>query len=216
MIAALIAATTPVALGFYRAARAGQEVRQAAAEPPQVDLGRAFEEKVCLAAVSKNLKGDLSDRKREEQKCQKPECVTLKILYRLRVEVRGQRPCDTPESQKLLDGRLEAELVAAFDKDGTGRGTHAGNFKWGGAGSTVAGRMSGVTNAGTHRDPLMECERCDARGHMEGELEGVVVDGAHKGCRVTGTYVIQFDPSKGGTGSAVQGTLEANLICPCR
>jgi hypothetical protein len=108
----------------------------------------------------------------------------------------------TNRTKTLFVGRL----VTAFEIDGEHRGFHAGDFEWTvTAGLKVAGRMSGVTNVGTHREPpLKPCQKCDERGVMEGRLSGQVTtsqDPALNGCQVIAAYRIRFDPSrKGGNG----------------
>lgn len=100
------------------------------------------------------------------------------------------------------------------------RGFHAADFVWFGAGGLkLEGRMSGVTNEGSHRLPIKACQRCDDRGIMEGRLCGQVTtapDPTLKGCQVIAAYRIKFDPSvRGGSGRAV-GTIEGVIISPCR
>ena len=73
-----------------------------------------------------------------------------------------------------------------------------------------------MTNAGTHRPPLMQCERCEEPGHMEGCLEAVVIEGQHKGCRLVATYAIRFDAGAAPQNTAFRGTVEGVLICDCR
>jgi hypothetical protein len=179
-----------------------------------LDLGPSYEEPICMQQVSKDLKGEFSVEKQEQLDCAEPPCVTLKGWITFGVEVMPHDPCDAVPA---FDGTIEGELVFAYINDGHGRGYHLGRFKWAGSASTLIGRMSGVTNAGTHRAPATAaCEPCDPPGHMEGRLDAVVVDGEYQGCRVLATYVIDFDP-----GSRVQstglrgGTLEGVLICPC-
>jgi hypothetical protein len=59
----------------------------------------------------------------------------------------------TNRTKTLFVGRL----VTAFEIDGEHRGFHAGDFEWTvTAGLKVAGRMSGVTNVGTHREPPLK------------------------------------------------------------
>ena len=177
-------------------------------------------ERICLHDVSKDVRGELDQNVEEHEKCGVPECRTLKTVHRLKVEVRGH-DCDSGLG-KLLDGTLVVDrLVTAFEEDGHHRGIHAGDFQWESKGAVIRGRMSGVTNAGTHRAPVFEpgCERCDERGVLTGRLCGEVVE-AHVGelreCKVVAIYKIRFDPSEGGGSGAVYGTLEGMVICPCR
>ena len=173
-----------------------------------------YNDPVCLSAVSKDAKGELKVTKQQRQTCKKPKCQTLKVRYRLRLRIKSHKPCD---KNKRLDGSLEARLVVATDKDGHGRGIHDGRFLWLGAGATkVSGRMQGTTNNGTHRNPLMKCERCDARGHMEGVLNGRIIGGPLKGCRVTASYMINYDPGKAGQNTSAVGTIEGVVICKCK
>ena len=80
----------------------------------------------------------------------------------------------------------------------------------------IRGRMKGITNAGTHRKPLDACEQCDQRGHMEGRLDGKIVRGKLKGCRISASYVINYDPGAAGQDTSVIGTIEGVAICPCK
>jgi hypothetical protein len=183
-------------------------------EPPVL-----LTERVCVHDLSKDVRGELDLNDSELEKCVAPECRTLKTVHRLRVEVRGH-DCDS-HLGKLLDGKLVVDrLVTAFEEDGHHRGIHAGDFRWESEGAVIAGRMSGVTNAGTHRAPVFEpgCERCAERGVLTGRLCGEVVE-AHVGelreCKVVAIYKIRFDPSEDGGSGTVYGTLEGMVICPC-
>ena len=180
-----------------------------------LDLGPYYKEKICMLPVSKNLRGEIDLSDRDLQKCRRPACETLKAVHALKLEIRTHRPCDAVAVRRL-DGKLDGKLVFAFIEDGNHRGYHVARFEWSSASSELLGRMSGITNAGTHRDPLMHCERCDDRGQMEGRLDAVVVKGDHKGCRVLASYMIDFDPSSGAISTAVEGTLEGVLICDCK
>lgn len=176
---------------------------------------------VCLAALSKDLQGRLRLRSSKRQACRVPECVTLKVVHQLLLKPTPHRPCDSPAA-KAFDGPIEvARLVTVFDQDGNHRGFHAGDFTWSGSGGLkVAGRLSGVTNVGTHRAPAFRtCQRCSELGVMEGRLCGQVVqtrDPALKGCQVIAAYRLRFDPSRQGGSGAVRGTLEGVIVCPCR
>ena len=119
----------------------------------------------------------------------------------------------------FLDGTLGAKLSTAFDTDGLHQGFHSGEFVWTGqAGLTVKGRMSGITNTGTHRKPIKDCQTCRDRGIMEGKLCGEVIEAGHpklKGCQVIAAYRIKFDPSEKGGEGGVVGTIEGVIVCFC-
>ena len=154
----------------------------------------SFESRVCLSAVSKDgVEGELKVERDEPQKCPERDCLTLKVVYELRLSLRSHRECDQhPE----LDGDLRATLVVATDKDGLGRGIHEGGFEWTSGGSVIKGRMHGITNAGTHRAPVANCEPCDQKGHLEGTLESeTIADGDLAGCSITASYVLDYHPN---------------------
>jgi hypothetical protein len=110
--------------------------------------------------------------------------------------------------------------VSVFDQDGLHRGFHAGDFVWQGVpGLQVVGRISGVTNVGTHRAPAFkDCQKCDDKGVMEGRLCGQIASTSNvalNGCQVIAAYRINFDPGAAGGQGAVRGTLEGMIICSC-
>jgi hypothetical protein len=185
-------------------------------EPPII-----LQQKMCLNAVSKNLKGNFKPTAREKQSCARPECKTLKTVHALRMKTQSNPPCDSPLS-KSLEGEFVVErLVTAYEVDGNNRGFHAGDFVWKSMAATIAGRISGMTNVGTHRAPVFQpaCQKCDTRGVMEGRLCGQVVETQNpelKDCHIVGSYRIKFDPSVGGgAGQTVSAVIEAELICRC-
>lgn len=183
-------------------------------DDPAGILDKAF----CVSAVSKDLKGELKRSSSTQKKCQTPKCTTLRTVHALKVEVKATN-CDSPVAAPL-NGTLGTKLSTAFDTDGNHRGVHAGDFTWAGAGGLkITGRMSGVTNEGSHRRPIQDCQKCSDIGIMEGRLCGQVIDGGQtpklKGCQVTAAYRIKFDPSKTGGDGAVIGTLEGVLMCFC-
>jgi hypothetical protein len=174
-------------------------------------------EALCLAALSKNLKGDLKLGSSKAQKCKERECVSLKVTHALKLKVIAAG-CDSPLS-KPLDGLFTAKLVSAFETDGDHRALHAGEFGWSAAnGVKITGRMIGVTNVGTHRLPIKECQTCKDVGIMEGQLCGQVSaprGSPLQGCQVRAAYRIRFDPSEKGGSGAVVGTLEGLVLCFC-
>jgi hypothetical protein len=185
-------------------------------DPPTI-----LQRTVCLATLSKDLEGRLSRRSSKRQQCRLPQCVTLKVVHRLQLKPTPHPPCDSPLA-RAFDGPIEVvRLVTVFDQDGMHRGFHAGEFTWTGSGGfKAAGRLSGVTNLGTHRTPAFkDCQRCNELGVLEGRLCGQVVQTrspALKGCQVIAAYRIRFDPSTQGGSGAVRGTLEGVIVCPCR
>jgi hypothetical protein len=184
-------------------------------EIEKLDPKQYYKEPICMVRVSKNWQGDFKVAERDEKKCQKPSCTTVKGLIKVESKIERNRPCDSVAAGSL-DGEIRGELVFNYIEDGQHRGYHVGRIEWLGNGSKLIGRMTGTTNAGTHRPPLMQCERCEEPGHMEGCLEAVVVEGEHKGCRVVATYAIEFDPGVAPQDTAFRGALEGVLICDCQ
>ena len=179
-----------------------------------IDLAEYYKEPVCMCAVSKDLKGRFEVREQARHECKKPVCLTLSAFLTMDSKVTAHRPCDSVACMRL-DGDLSAELVFKYMDDGQHRGYHVGRAKWSSPGGTLVGKMAGTTNAGTHREPLDKCERCDVRGHMEGRLDAVVTDGEHKGSRLLASYCIRFDPGMQAQSTAIIGTLEGVLIQAC-
>jgi len=184
------------------------------------DPAAVLDKEYCLSAVSKNLRGEFAAPHPKRHECNKPECRTLRVTQVLKVEVTPEH-CDSPLA-KNLNGTLVVErLASAFDQDGNHRGIHAGDFVWTGVNHvTVKGRLSGMTNEGTHRAPAFtECQRCEQRGVMEGLLCGQVdapgIDDLN-GAQITASYRIKFESTPNGPAGAVLGTLEGMIITPCR
>jgi hypothetical protein len=120
-----------------------------------------------------------------------------------------------------LDGRIEVrDLVHVYDTDGSQRGLHSGRFRWESGIGLIFGKLSGITNAGTHQAPAFdECQRC-ADPVMEGQLCGTVCRTreprvAH--CQVIGSYLLRVESSSDGLPEQrVVGTFEGVLVCPCQ
>lgn len=180
-----------------------------------------LERHVCLSALSKNLKGTLRPLHHELERCPKLRCTTLKTIHFAQFRVNSNKPCDS-RTGTLLDGQLTIRnLVTAFEGgDGTRRGVHEGDFLWRGRSLDVVGTLSGITNAGTHREPPFKpCQTCDAKGYMEGRFCGTIRKSERPqllGCQVIGTYRFHFKPTKaeGGQG-AIGGTMEGEIVCAC-
>lgn len=177
-----------------------------------------YQQPICLLPVSKNLRGELDLCFSEREECHEPGCLTYKTDHVLRLEVEGF-DCDG-EAGACLDGRfLVRNLVHALIENGHGRGPHTGDFTWRGDCMIVVGEMSGMTNIGTHREPVFDpCQVCDQRGVLEGRLVGRIVRARDKrlvGCCLTAVYRIRFDPSERFQDTGVEGTLEGVIVHPC-
>jgi hypothetical protein len=182
-------------------------------DDPEAIMGNEF----CLSALSKDLRGNLRLDEIQDHECERPRCITLRTLHDLTAEIVGTK-CDSSLA-KTLDGKINVRLFTAFDTDGEHRGVHAGDFQWESPGVVITGRMSGVTNEGTHREPIGQCQRCDDVGILEGRLCGQIIETKLEElykCEIVAAYRIRFDAStKGGSGT-VAGTIEGLIICPCR
>lgn len=183
-------------------------------EDPAAILEKAF----CVTHVSKNLEGKLVLTSMKDQKCKEPKCQTRRVAHALKVIVTRTR-CDS-DPGKFLDGDLTVKLSTAFDTDGMHRGFHSGDFSWTGVGGLlITGRMSGITNTGTHRRPIKDCQKCNDVGILEGRLCGEIIKGGDsklKGCQVMAAYRIKFDPSEKGGSGAVVGTIDGVIVCFCK
>ena len=183
------------------------------------DPGTILEKNSCLNAISKNLEGRLKLSSAKDQTCRVPECQTLKTVHKLVMAPSPNEPCDSKFAAPFAGKITVARLVTAFIKNEKGRGFHAGDFEWAAPGLKVQGRMSGVTNVGTHRAPVFrECQRCDDIGVMEGRLCGQVVeskDASLGQCQIVAAYRIQFEPSDGGNLRFEGATLEGIISCLC-
>jgi hypothetical protein len=179
-----------------------------------------FQQQVCINPLSKNLKGTLTLLERKEELCTVPPCKTLKTIHRLKVEARVNTPCDSRVARSFSGTIVVEKLITAFDQGGSHRGVHAGDFVLVAPSLKATGRISGLTNQGTHRLPAFtDCQKCDARGVMEGRLCGQVVesqDPALKGSQIVAAYRIKFDPSVTGGSGAIVGVLEGVIAVRCK
>ena len=187
-----------------------QITEQLRKEIDTLDLEYVYEEKVCMVKVSKDLSGSFTVIRQEWQECAAPLPNTLKAMIALKAQVTSHSPCDDPNYARVFDGDIQGELVFAYMDSGSDRGYHVGKFEWHGGDALLVGKMSGVTNAGTHR----ACEPCDQGGHMEGRLDAIVVEGKFEGGRLLAVYVISYDTSGEAQDTGFSGALEGVLILP--
>ena len=191
----------------------------AAAAPPVCfdDPPGILEKKFCVSPLSKNFKGQFDLSSSKQQLCNQPKCQTLKTVNKVVLSL-GSNTCDS-QIGKLLGGGITVTLITAYDQDGLHRGFHAGDFTWNVSGTTkVIGRMSGVTNEGSHRLPIKDCQKCDEIDILEGRLCGQVVDTQNpslKGCQVMAVYRLKFKATKDGGKGPAWGVIEGVVICRC-
>jgi hypothetical protein len=148
----------------------------------------------CIYPFSKTMSGKYRILKKEEDKCEELKCSSLKIMQTLEFTVLSNPECDS-EKAKTFDGTLRMRLLQGLINNGEGRGAHQGLFRLdGNSDSYIIGQLRGVTNAGTHHSPLQECESCDIKGHMEGELNGTVYnkEDIRTMDRLMATYALEF------------------------
>jgi hypothetical protein len=185
-------------------------------EARPADLAKAV---LCLDELSKDLKGELMIIDAEDHVCRTLDCRTLVVEHVIRAEVFGH-DCDS-ELGKLFDGRFSVRDLTTVFAHGSGlrRGLHTGTFQWRTTVGILQGRLSGMTNEGTHREPAFQgCQTCGDIGVLEGRLCGRLVrasDPQLVGAQVTGAYRFRFDPNeKGGEGGLV-GTIEGLVVRAC-
>jgi hypothetical protein len=177
---------------------------------------------LCLDELSKDVRGDLRLVEARRHECREEDCLTLTAEHLLRLELTSHA-CDSALGA-LFNGRLVSkDLVSVFAAgSGNRRGMHTATFVWQSAVATVTvqGRLAGMTNEGTHREPAFSaCQRCDERGIMEGRLCGRIVrtaDPRLTGAQVAAAYRLRFDPGEDGGQSPVTGTIEGLVVRTCR
>jgi hypothetical protein len=175
----------------------------------------------CVIALSKDVHGETELQSSTEHVCAKSGCVTLRTHGVLKVALAGNAPCDHALAQELSGSLFIQTLATAYEKDGRGRGVHAGDFKWISAKKDeIDGRISGITNAGLVRaKPFTPgFENCVSEGILVGRLCGRVVKALNPeltGAQVVATYRFHTTSTPKGESGPVVGTLEGVLITPC-
>lgn len=159
------------------------------------------------------------------------ECNSYKTIHQLNLDIITNEPdnsrCNIGNQLaggRRLDGRLYVcDLIHAFSSGGdpTSRGFHGGNFTWVDAttGIVAEGKLSGITNGGTHRLPLpppegceQPCQECWAPGFMDGRFCGTIrrshADPSLLGCQIVGMYKLRFEGTLKDDRNPVTGVLE--------
>jgi hypothetical protein len=180
-----------------------------------------LEQRTCLTPLSKTMAGRVGRPEPERRECDDPPCLTLTTRQELELELRGF-DCEDPgaAAASLLGVIRVVDLVHVFDGSGDGRGFHSGDFRWESQRTLVLGRMSGITNAGTHHPPVLDCQECRAPGFLQGRLCGSIAraeDPALRGAHVFANYVIRAGDLAGDglPEQRVEGTLEGLLVQGC-
>lgn len=177
-----------------------------------------LEQRTCVTALSKTLEGRIGQPEPERRQCDEPACLTLTSRQMLELEARPFE-CDADPVQ--LHGVLRViDLIHVFDTSAEQRGFHSGDFRWESDRTLVFGRMSGITNAGTHHRPVLDCQECKAPGVLQGRLCGSIArtdDPALRGAHVFANYVLRVDDLAGDgiPEQRVLGTLEGVLVQGC-
>jgi len=183
-------------------------------DDPQLML----EQRTCVTALSKVVEGRVTPPEPERRECDDPPCLTLTTRQSLELEV---QPFECDEDPVPLRGVLRVmDLVHVFDTSAEQRGFHSGDFRWESDRTLVFGRMSGITNAGTHHQPVLDCQDCKAPGFLQGRLCGSIAradDPALRGAQVFTNYVLRAGDlsGEGIPEQRVLGTLEGVLVRGC-
>ncbi len=181
--------------------------------------GELVAAELCLDELSKDLAGELTLVESEQESCQPLDCRTLVTVHMIRAKV-WSHDCDS-ERGKLFDGLFTVRDLTTVYAHGSGlnRGSHAGTFTWRTSAGVVQGRLQGMTNEGTHREPAFDgCQKCGDVGVMEGRLCGRLVRSADPklaGIQLTAAYRFAFEPNEKGGDGELRGTIEGLLIRTC-
>jgi hypothetical protein len=181
-----------------------------------------LEQRTCVTALSKRIdRGRIGDPERERRQCDdEPRCLSLTTRQSLELDLRTFACEEEPEASILGVIRV-LDLIHVFDGSADGRGFHSGDFRWESAGLLAFGRMSGITNAGTHHEPVMECQECRSPGFLQGQLCGSIAwaqDTSLRGAHLFANYVLRARDIAGDgipKQEDILGTLEGVLVRGC-
>jgi hypothetical protein len=178
-----------------------------------------LEQRTCVTALSKIALGRIGPPEPERRECDDPPCLT--VTTRQELELDDIQPFGCDQDPVPLRGVLRiVDLIHVFDKNAEERGFHSGDFRWESDGTLVFGRMSGITNAGTHHPPVLECQDCRAPGFLQGRLCGSIArtpDPALRGAQVFANYLLHVEELRGDgiPEQRVRGTVEGVLVRGC-
>lgn len=187
-------------------------------DPCLISPAALYDSKECLDDLSKDLKGELTLVSSFTTTCEKERCETLHLRQTLTLEV-APHECDS-DLGSLFNGVLRTKDLTTLYADGSPdrRGIHTATFSWAGAGVLVRGRLQGMTNVGTHREPFFEpVQRCKEFLVMEGRLCGYVSRSKDPRIPARSPVIAAYrfrlldKPEAGG----ICGTLEGSLVRFC-
>jgi hypothetical protein len=175
----------------------------------------------CVTSLSKDVKGETVLETSTTHTCKTSGCVTLRTQGVLKVALTSNAPCDHGIAGEFSGSLAIKALATAYEKDGRGRGVHAGDFEWVSLKKDVIeGRISGITNAGLVRAAPFTpgYEKCVAEGILVGRLCGRVVKSPNPqvvGAQILATYRLHTTSTPKGESGPVVGTLEGVVVTPC-
>ena len=190
---------------------------QACFDEPEQVLGSD----TCVSSLSQDAHGEAELRSSKPHECKETRCLTLRTSAALRITLTSNAPCDGTLGQALSGTLTVAAFATSHEKDGLGRGVHAGDFAWTTTtGTELQGRMSGITNAGLVRaKPFTpNVEKCVSEGILVGRLCGQVTkahDAKLRGARVVATYRLKMTATAKGESGKVIGAVEGVVVTPC-
>jgi hypothetical protein len=185
------------------------------------DPDDVFGSDTCVTSLSKDVHGEIVLSASKRHVCKKTNCVTLRTEGELKVALANHAPCDGPIAQMLAGSLLVQKLATAYEKNGLGRGVHAGDFRWvSKKKDEIDGRISGITNGGLVRAAPFApgIEKCVSEGILVGRLCGRVVKTLNpelQQAQVVATYRLHVPGTAKGENGAAIGTLEGVVITPC-
>jgi hypothetical protein len=185
------------------------------------DSGELMKEPMCIGNVSKILKGSIgSDH--IFQKCEDPECAVEKQSIGLFDCVLESYKCESEWSRKNIYGKLAGSIVAMYNGNNEKRGLHTGKFTLTEPNNDrviVEGTLVGICNAGTHHEPVKDCEKCDQKDRWLGQIRGVIrpKKSGDIPCVMLAEYAFDVKyKNRERNAATIIGTLEGVHVCECK
>ena len=175
-----------------------------------------FQKNECIYKISKEVQGQLVRERFSFKSCTNLECTSLLTYHKLNAGLTSSG-CDSNQGREI-QGRIDMEIFHILNSDGKDRGYHYGNFKViDNSRNIIEGKILGLTNMGTHHERISNCERCDQLDHMEGTLDGNILNDARSlnDCRFVGSYAMKFTSTREFVSSRIDGIIEGVAVCKC-